>query len=249
MTNIKLIALDMDGTLLDKEDKISSRNKQAIKQAQEQGVTVVLSTGRFLKTCFPYAEELGLSSYLVTSNGGQIWTMDQELVEEHILETKSIEKMYAIGKEADIAMWLVSAEDVYHNELPEDYQTREWLKFGCVTDDLAKLDSVVAQVAKIGDLEITNSMPNNMEVNPIGVNKANALKTVCKKLGITMDQVLAAGDSLNDIKMIEQAGLGVAMGNAQDAVKQAADFVTEDHDQDGVAKAIAHYVLQEVRQN
>lgn len=248
MTNIKLIALDMDGTLLDKTNKISSRNKRAIEQAQEQGVAVVLSTGRFLKTCLPFAKELDLNSYLVTCNGGQIWTMDMELVEEHVMETKSIEKMYEIGKEADAAMWLVSEKDVYHDELPEDYQTQRWLKFGCVTDDLAKLDSMVDQVAKIGDLEITNSMPNNMEVNPIGVNKANALKSVCKELGITMDQVLAAGDSLNDIKMIEQAGIGVAMGNAQDAVKRAADYVTDDHNQDGVGKAIEHFVLEEIRQ-
>ncbi|MDY0405061.1 Cof-type HAD-IIB family hydrolase [Virgibacillus sp. 179-BFC.A HS] len=244
MAEIKLIALDMDGTLLNSENRISEQNKRTIKQAMEQNVHVVLSTGRWLGTCYPYAEELRLQSYLITSNGGQIFTMEKELVEEHLLETESLEKMYRIGEAAGADMWLVSTKGIYRDGLPVNFKEQKWLKFGCVSDDLVKMDHVVEEVSKIGNLELTNSMPNNLEVNPIGVNKANALRTICKKLGITMENVLAAGDSLNDIKMIEQAGVGVAMGNAQNAVKKVADYVTADHNDDGVAKAIERFVLQ-----
>ncbi|HLR52116.1 MAG TPA: HAD-IIB family hydrolase, partial [Candidatus Avamphibacillus sp.] len=117
-------------------------------------------------------------------------------------------------------------------------------KFGCETKDKNKLDAIIEEISYIGGIEMTNSLPTNIEVNPEGVNKANALKTVCKKLGITMDNVLACGDSINDIKMIQEAGVGVAVGNAQQAIKNVADFVTETNNNDGVAKAIEKYVLQ-----
>ncbi|WP_284139235.1 MULTISPECIES: Cof-type HAD-IIB family hydrolase [unclassified Virgibacillus] len=243
MGQIKLIALDMDGTLLNKDDMITDYTREVLSQAMDKGVHVVLSTGRWLESCYPYAEALGLTSYLVTSNGGQIWTVKKELIEEHLLETAKLEKMYHLGKEIGLDMWMVSTKGVYRDRLPDDYLEQDWLKLGCDTFDKQKLEEMMKELSYIDGLELTNSLPTNVEVNPKGVNKANALKTVCEKIGITMDNVFAAGDSLNDIKMIQQAGIGVAMGNAQEAIKKAADFVTDTNNNDGVAKAVKRFVL------
>src|SRR5690625_6048683 len=110
-------------------------------------------------------------------------------------------------------VWMVSSENVYINERPKDFYQENWLKFGCQIGHPEKLNKIQRELSQYSDrLELTNSALDNMEVNPIGVHKASALEKVCKKLGITMDQVLAAGDSLNDQKMLEAAGIGVAMG-------------------------------------
>jgi len=243
MSNIKLIALDMDGTLLTTQEKITEYTKNVIAEALKKDVHVVLSTGRWLKSCYSYAEELKLTSYLVTCNGGQIWTVDQELLEEHLFPQEKVKNMWYLAKKYDVFTWLVSTDDIFYNQEPNDFHKYKWLKFGCETKDKHKLDKIVEELSYIDGLELTNSLPTNIEVNPKGVNKASALKKVCNKIGITMDQVLACGDSLNDIKMIQEAGVGVAVGNAQTAIKKVADYVTDTNDNDGVAKAIEKFVL------
>ncbi|MBS4161556.1 HAD-IIB family hydrolase, partial [Klebsiella pneumoniae] len=102
---------------------------------------------------------------------------------------------------------------------------------------------VLEALKKNKELEVTNSSPTNIEVNAIGINKAAALAKVSERLGFTMENVMAVGDSLNDIAMIKEAGLGVAMGNGQDIVKETADWITDTNNENGVAKAIRHWVL------
>ncbi|WP_106496612.1 Cof-type HAD-IIB family hydrolase [Lentibacillus sp. Marseille-P4043] len=240
---IKLVALDMDGTLLTSEHKITDQTRQVIKKALANDVHVVLSTGRWLGSCKPFADSLNLSSYLVTVNGGEIWTVHNELLERHLIDAKLMEMMWELGAENELASWMVSTDNVWYDARPENFYDHEWLKIGFDSHDKAKLDSLVKKLSHHEELELTNSMPTNVEINPIGVNKANALASVCERIGITMDNVMAVGDSLNDIKMIQQAGIGVAMGNAQEAVKQAAYFVTDTNNQDGVANAIRRFVL------
>ncbi|HLR03962.1 MAG TPA: Cof-type HAD-IIB family hydrolase [Virgibacillus sp.] len=243
MKDIKLVALDMDGTLLNSSEEISDKTKAVIKSALDKNIHVVLSTGRSLTTSFPYGQELNLTSYIITCNGGEIWTMEKELVEQNLMEAKLIEKLWYLCQEQDVTTWMVSTDNIYRNSRPDDFYIHKWLKFGCHTLDQQKLDDILKELSYMGDVEITNSLPNNMEVNPKGVHKANGLKTVCQKLGLTMDEVLAAGDSLNDMKMIQEAGIGVAMGNAQEAIKKAADVITDTNDENGVARVIEQYVL------
>ncbi|MFC2947284.1 Cof-type HAD-IIB family hydrolase [Virgibacillus sediminis] len=243
MPDIKLIALDMDGTLLTHEQEVTDPVKQAIQKALEKDIHVVLSTGRGLTTCYPYAEPLKLQSYLITANGGQVWTVEKELLQQHLLESKKIEKMWEIGESLNLDMWMLSTERVFRAERPDNFHDYEWLKFGCNSFDEATLDKMVKELSFMDGLEMTNSLPTNIEVNPQGVSKANALQFVCGEIGIEMGNVLAVGDSLNDIKMIQEAGIGVAMGNAQEAIKKAADFVTDTNENDGVAKAIEKFAL------
>lgn len=244
MADIKLIALDMDGTLLNSNHMVDNRTKEAIQKAMDQGVHVVLSTGRSIQTCYSYAEELGLTSYLVTCNGGEVWTMKKELLERHILETDIVEKLWNLGSGLGVYMWMIATERFFSGERPKDFYDYTWLKFGMDSEDTDKLDQAVKELSYFADLEITNSIPTNIEINPKGVSKASALNHVCQKIGITMDEVMACGDSLNDMKMIQEAGVGVAMGNAQEAIKKVANHITDTNNNFGVAKAIEHFVLR-----
>ena len=240
----KLIALDMDGTLLNNQQEISTENREAITKAQEQGVHVVLSTGRSLLTCREYAQSLQLSSYLITVNGSEIWDESGELVERKLIDASSIEKMWNLTQQHKLNFWAVTTDKVWRDEFPEDIASQEWLKFGYDIPDDALREEVLKQIAGISDFEISNSSLTNLEINALGINKAKGIMTVCERLGITMDEVIAMGDSLNDMAMIEAAGCGIAMGNAQEAVKEAADWVTDTNVNNGVAKAISHWVLK-----
>ncbi|MDO6849567.1 Cof-type HAD-IIB family hydrolase [Priestia megaterium] len=240
----KLIALDMDGTLLNNQQEISKENREAISKAQEQGVHVVLSTGRSLLTCREYAQSLQLSSYLITVNGSEIWDESGELVERKLIDASSIEKMWNLTQEHKLNFWAVTTDKVWRDEFPEDIASQEWLKFGYDIPDDALREEVLKQIAGISDFEISNSSLTNLEINALGINKAKGIMTVCERLGISMNEVIAMGDSLNDMAMIEAAGCGIAMGNAQEAVKEAADWVTDTNVNNGVAKAISHWVLK-----
>ncbi|SFD37415.1 hypothetical protein SAMN05428981_101111 [Bacillus sp. OV194] len=240
---IKLIALDMDGTLLNEQLEISEGNRQAIREAQAKGVHVVLSTGRSLLTCRDYAKSLELNSYLVTVNGSEVWDSKGSLVERTLLHNDHIEAMMELTKKHGAQFWAVSTDKVWRENFPENCAEMEWLKFGFNIADNEVRKLVLEELSKNKELEISNSSLTNIEVNAVGINKARALNRVCQELGITMDHVIAMGDSLNDIAMITEAGVGVAMGNAQDVVKQAADWVTGTNVEDGVAQAIRHWVL------
>ena len=128
--------------------------------------------------------------------------------------------------------------------MPEDVSKSERLKFGFHIEDNQIREKVLKSLKEKNCFEISNSSPVNIEVNALGINKAKGLKKVCELLHISMDQVMAAGDSLNDISMIKEAGIGVAMGNAQDIVKETADVVTLANNENGVAYAIRKWALK-----
>ncbi|HLR70392.1 MAG TPA: Cof-type HAD-IIB family hydrolase [Pseudogracilibacillus sp.] len=246
MTNIKLIALDMDGTLLNDDGIVTSYTSHVIQRALQQEIQVVLSTGRPLPLCETYAEELQLTSYIITSNGAEIWTAKHELIEKHVLDAEKINALWEIGNKRRLHMWLVATDKVFRNaERPGNFTDYEWLKIGYGNLTETTKRELLQELNKKKDLEITNSSLTNIEINKEGVNKASALRSICNEIGITMDEVMAVGDSLNDLKMIEQAGLGIAVKNAQQLIREAADFVTATNNDDGVAKAIEKFVLAE----
>lgn len=241
--DIKLIALDMDGTLLNEKEEISEGNYKAIQEAQAKGVHVVLSTGRSILTCGKYAESLNLSSYLVTVNGSEIWDCSGNLHERNILHAEYIQMMWEWANQNKTYYWAVVTDKVWRNQMPDDIFAHTWLKFGFDFSDDSVRETILQRLLSNQQLEVSNSSPTNIEINAVGVNKANGLLHVCERLGISMDEVIAMGDSLNDIEMIKAVGCGVAMGNAQNEVKKAADWITDTNEEDGVAKAIRYWVL------
>ncbi|PLT35087.1 Cof-type HAD-IIB family hydrolase [Bacillus sp. V5-8f] len=240
---IKLIALDMDGTLLNEDGKVTEGNRAAIKEAEEKGVKVVLSTGRAYATCNEIAKSLALSSYLITVNGSEIFDPNGDLVERNIISHELIEWMWNLTQKYKTGFWATSTDKVWRGEMPEDIRSYQWLKFGFnIAEDKIR-DKIFSLLKETGKLEISNSSPTNIEANALGINKAKAIEKVCSFLGFGMENVMAVGDSLNDIAMIKESGLGIAMGNAQEIVKETADWITDTNQNDGVAKAIRKLVL------
>lgn len=244
MTSIKLIALDMDGTLLNDDGMITPYTQKVIEEVQEQGITVVLSTGRPLSMCTSFADQLSLNSYIITANGAEIWTADEQLLERHTMEAKKIKELWNIGHEQRVHMWLVATDAIFIDDaVPEDFSKYEWLKIGFGRLSLSEKELLWQSIKHDKSLEISNSSPRNIEVTKTGVHKANAIQSLCTRLEINMEEVMAIGDSLNDLKMIEQVGIEIAMKNAQQKVLEAADYITATNNEDGVAKAIEKFVL------
>lgn len=244
MGQYKLIALDMDGTLLNPDRRITEQTKLWIRRADEAGVTVCMATGRGRALILPFMRELGLRTPFIAANGSEVWRNPDELESRRLLDPDSVEFMYNLSQKYDVWFWAHSVGSEYNSHhWVGNVHNDEWLKFGYYTENDVILSKLLEELRARGGLELSNSDPSNIEVNPAGVHKAYGLRRICELIGCTMEQVVAMGDSLNDIEMIRQAGLGVAMGNAQQEVKAVADVVTETNENDGVAAAIRQYVL------
>jgi 5-amino-6-(5-phospho-D-ribitylamino)uracil phosphatase len=243
----RMLALDMDGTLLNEEKEISEENRKWLAEAARAGVTVMFSTGRGRQSAMPYAEQLGLTSPMVLVNGSEVWKSPDELSKRTLMPVEWIRTMRQMALDYDVWYWAYAVEGIFNREnwpaAAETESAMGWLKFGFYSENLAKLPEIRRILEGWGTLEITNSHPFNLELNPKGISKASGLRDVCGMLGIEMSQVIAMGDSFNDLSMLREAGLGVAMGNAQDEVKAEADAVTSSNDEDGVARVIREYIF------
>lgn len=245
MNTYKLVALDMDGTVLDDKQQISQTNQLWIQRALDAGIIVMFATGRAMDTVKPYMLELNMNTPTITVNGGDIWENPNTLLKRHQMEYQWIEQLHQLAVQYDTWFWAYSSEGLYNKEnwIP-NLENMEWLKFGYYTEDDQVRNRILKTISAWNVLEVTNSHPYNIEINPKGVNKATALHEVCRMLNINMSEVVAMGDSLNDIAMIREAGLGVAMGNAQEEVKKASNLITSTNTEDGVAQVIKDYVLR-----
>ncbi|WP_019635890.1 Cof-type HAD-IIB family hydrolase [Paenibacillus fonticola] len=243
----KLLALDMDGTLLTSNHDISPKTEEWLRKAMAAGVHVCLSTGRSYDEAVSYGEQLGLETPMITVNGSEVWRTPHELYHRELFDKKLIGQMYEIAREKDVYFWAYAVEGVYREDNwdPSLLDRNQWLKFGFTTKDDELRHAINIELQNLQGLEITNSSPYNFEINPQGVNKATGAAHVCELLGIQMSEVVAVGDSLNDLAAIQAAGLGVAMGNAQIAVKENADVVTASNNDDGIALIIRDYILTE----
>jgi Cof subfamily protein (haloacid dehalogenase superfamily) len=246
MSTYKLLALDMDGTLLDDEQKVSSENKKWIKKALDAGIIVMFATGRGFQSISPYIKELEFNTPIVAVNGSEVWATPETLLSRHTIDQATIGKLHELAVKYDSWFWAYAVEGIFNIENWTDERASEaWLKFGYYMEDQQVREAIRKEVETWETLEITNSHPNNLELNPLGVSKASGLEEICKLTGIEMHEVVAMGDSLNDLFMIQEAGLGFAMGNAQEAVKLAADFIAPKNTENGVAYVIEHYLLNQ----
>lgn len=245
MSKIKLVTLDMDGTLLQDDQEVSTYTKEVINQALDQGVQVVLCTGRPLPMCYDYSVDLALDSYIVTNNGAEIWEVDKELLERHTFPAEKVEALWKLGNDKNLHMWTVATDELFHNSTrPDNFSNHEWLKIGFGRLDELTRNELFRKLQEDPTIEVTNSSPNNIEVNHKGVNKVHAVERLCQLSNITMDEVMAVGDSMNDYKMLEQVGLGVAVANGQQEILNVADVITASNNDHGVGKAIEKYVLK-----
>jgi HAD superfamily hydrolase (TIGR01484 family) len=241
----KLIALDLDGTLLHR-GQVSEENAKWIRTALEIGAYVVLATGRPIREVAPIVEALHLKHPLVVNNGSEVWKSPDELHVRHVIDSIWIKRILELIKKYDkeVSGWAHTVGNTINlTNVPDHLDSFLWLQLAVCSDDPMCLLKIREEVQTWDVLEISNSHITNIEFNPYGVNKATGLHEVCNYLGVSMSEVIAIGDSLNDISMIQEAGLGVAMGNAQEQVKMAAKFIAPSNDHDGVAEVIKTYIL------
>ncbi|HFH9837402.1 TPA: Cof-type HAD-IIB family hydrolase [Streptococcus suis] len=267
---IKLIALDLDGTLLTSQKTISDKNKAALQAARDKGVYVVLTTGRPLQAIGTFLEELDLlgeEQYSITFNGGLVQENTGRILDKIGFTIEDVRAIRRVTNELDLPLDILYGGDVYSlpaaheslyltanpllnrikitdEELPEDFVYNKAVS--AVNADF--LDGQIPKIpAELYErFEIFKSRDILLEWSPKGVHKANGLKKLIGHLGIDRSEVMACGDEGNDLSMIEWAGLGVAMANATDEIKSAAKLVLpKTNDEDGIAWAIERYVLNE----
>lgn len=269
MTEVKLLALDLDGTLLTSDKTISAVNKTALAKARSQGVKIVLTTGRPLAAIEDFLLDLDLiaeDEYAITFNGGLIQRNTGEILDQVVFGYDQVADIYQLTQKLGIPLDIVDGGDVYAlkssskslyptcnpmlNHIPTDFASISADKVfnkGISSFDAEVLDASLAKIpASYHErYEIFKSRSIILEWSPKGVHKANGLRSLTKLLGLTSAQVMACGDEANDLSMIEWAGYSVAMANATEDIKAAANIISPlTNDQDGVAWAVENYVLR-----
>lgn len=270
----KLLVLDVDGTLLNDEREISKRTLAALLKVQQMGVRIVLASGRPTYGLMPLAKTLELDNYggfVLSYNGCQIIKAQngEILFERRInpemlpyLEKKARKNGFAIFTYHDDTLITDSPDNEYiKNEAllnnlkiirEDEFSTAiDFAPCKCmlVSDKEKALIGLEQHWEKrlAGTLDAFRSEPYFLEVVPCGVNKANTLGALLEHLGVTREEVIAVGDGVCDVTMLQLAGMGVAMGHSQDSVKVCADYVTASNEEDGVALAVEKLILAEVR--
>ena len=279
MKDIKLVALDLDGTLFDNSSRISERNLAAIRSITDKGIHVVISTGRpFEGIPFDQIKGTGIN-YAITANGSGIYeistgkclyenAMDEELVTPilNFLLTRDIHMDAFIGGKgytpvqcvetaqkltvpSSIKNYIITTRTrldnilqfIHENQLKVQKMT---LNFYPAADGTL-IDRETVRKFLVSNPSITTVCGgyNNLEFTRADANKGVGLQKLAEILGVDPDATMAIGDTENDLAIIEAAGIGVAMGNATDAVKARADYVTTTNTKDGVAAAIEHFIL------
>lgn len=279
MKDIKLVALDLDGTLFDNSSRISERNLTAIRSITDKGIHVVISTGRpFEGIPFDQIKGTGIN-YAITANGSGIYeistgkclyenAMDEELVTPilNFLLTRDIHMDAFIGGKgytpvqcvetaqkltvpSSIKNYIITTRTrlnnilqfIHENQLKVQKMT---LNFYPAADGTL-IDRETVRKFLVSNPSITTVCGgyNNLEFTRADANKGVGLRKLAEILGVNPDATMAIGDTENDLAIIEAAGIGVAMGNATDAVKARADYVTTTNTKDGVAAAIEHFIL------
>lgn len=263
----KMIVLDMDDTLLCNEHKISERNKKAILKAQENGVYVVLASGRPTGAMVEYAKELQMDkfeSYIISYNGGEIIACkDNKLIFEQALTMEEIHDLYDFSREHKVQIITYHNNEIISEDSSEyiDVEVnitkmkhnkvssfKEYMTTGAIKCIMLEEPSYLKEVEKKlkaikTDKSVAISKPFFLEVMPQGIDKGQTLDRLVKQLGIKQEEVMAVGNAHNDLSMIEYAGLGVWVANVDKELIPLGDAIVASNLDDGVAEAIEKFVL------
>ena len=259
MSDIKVLALDLDGTLTNDQKLVTPRTRAALDAAIEKGVTIVLASGRPTAGIQPLAEELGLE--IVDCRTG-------ETLVEKTLDPALVPELCDFAAAQDIAILTYNREGIVCERDKDEWANKEcfttklpmihvddlasYVNYPVckmlITLDPARRDAVCAagQQQFAGRADLYPSSPFFIEAVPLGVAKDRSLAALLERMGLTRENLMACGDGLNDRSMIAYAGVGVAMQNAEQPVKDCADYVTTaDNNHDGVAEAVEKFILRE----
>ena len=272
----KLLFLDLDGTLLNDQKQITSGNRIALEQALNNGHGVIITTGRPLRSAMAQARQLGLDRpgcHLIAYNGAVIydWSLEQQIYRR----TFPVELVCRVFEEINgrnlhiqtYDTWNVLVEQRCEDAALRTYCGRTempWKVIGSIHRDLQEapvkmllielenpkpLLDVADWVQKnlAGEADCFFSCDEYLEIVPSGINKGEAVRMLCHLTGVPLEQAVAVGDAANDLPMIRTAGVGVAMANATEEVRRAADYITtNDNNHDGIAEVVKHFLGQPV---
>jgi Cof subfamily protein (haloacid dehalogenase superfamily) len=276
VSDIRLVATDLDGTLFDREHRIPEDNRRALERCAAKGVEIVVATGRALSTVPAEARSLAGVRYLVCANGANIYdNATEELLYAKYLSREAMESVRDLMENAAIMKEVFWEGDPYTSRSAYDDLARfgvpDWFRDYVLTtripvDDLAaftrehieQIENINVNYANyhIRDFivdrlkrddgrlyTLTASLPFNIEIGGMGVDKAGAIAQVAEWLGVAREQCLCVGDNSNDVSMIKWAGVGVAVSDGVPAALEAADYVTAPSAESGVARALEHFGL------
>ena len=270
---IRIILLDLDGTLLTHDKQLSPGNRAALERAAAMGIWIVPSTGRFYQGMPAVVRELPFVRYAVTINGAQVYDGKEDAVLRRAeiapaAAERVFDRLDALPVIYDCFLDGWGYMDARHyaqidrfiadprvNRMVKDLrrpvedfrafirrENRPLQKIQMFFRDLDRRREALEVLPRdLPDMAVTSSIPNNIEINDSAATKGEGLRFLCRRLGVDIRDTMAFGDGSNDMTMIRAAGIGVAMANADPALRAAADFVTDTNDADGVAKAIARF--------
>ena len=260
----RLLVLDLDGTLTNSKKEISDTNRQTLIRLQQSGVKLVLASGRPTYGIAPLAETLQLKQYggfILSYNGGEIieWSTGRILY-KNLLPDDVLPLLYHTCENDGLTILTYDGPCILTENATDEYVLKEAflnkmqirrvdnfleaapvpLPKCLIVGDPNRLMQTEASLSQRlqGIISVYRSEPYFLEVVPLGIDKARSLAVLLEQLGLTREEMVAMGDGYNDRSMIEFAGMGVAMANAQEPVKQVADYITLSNDQDGVAVAV-----------
>ncbi len=267
----KVLVLDIDGTLTNSKKEISENTKRGIQVVLEHGHKVILASGRPTPGMRRYEQELELEKYggyLLSFNGGRIIECRTgEIVYQRTLPLAIIPGLYAFAKQNGCGLVTYFGDNIISAFEPDEYVELEsrindmpiivvrdfkhYVDFEinkCLmtapVDKAPEFEKILAE--KYGDMvSVYRSEPFFIEIMPKNVDKATSLDRMLQTVGLTRENAICCGDGFNDISMIQYAGTGVAMGNAQPAVKEVADYITGTNDEDGLVQVIEEFVMGE----
>ena len=269
----KLVAIDLDGTLVTDEKELTKKTVEVIKEASKKGVKIMISSGRSFYRLERFIDALDLrkeNQCTICFNGGMIVeNKTKEMLYSKNLNAEEVEELIQLGKALRLPIMIYSRDTHYVETIPEVVQKNtknlkgmnlkvvnfnqinfnkpeNYIYKVCFIDKPEKIIEKRKQISEeiLKKYEITSSVPEYLEIVKKGIKKSEAIKVVMEKYDIKQDEVMAIGDGENDIEMLDFAGLGIAMENAKEEVKRFANDVTTSNNHDGVANAIEKYILR-----
>lgn len=267
--NYRMIVLDLDGTLTNRNKEITPKTKEALFELKRQGGMIVLASGRPTYGIMPLARELELDKtggYILSFNGGRIIDCSTgQTVFAKELPVESNETIIRLSKEHGVNLLTYEEDLIITPDASDQYVKKEaainklqvkeikdmeaYVKFPVVKflmlgeGDLLQMVEPKVKAFLGDEYSVYRSEPFFLEILPKGIDKAASLERLLARLGMSREEMIACGDGYNDLSMIEYAGLGVAMENAVTTVKEAADYVTLSNNADGIAHVVEKYML------
>lgn len=269
-----MIASDVDRTLLRTDGTLAPETVEAVRAAQSAGILFTICTGRFPEYGSLLLRNEGIVCPIIGCNGGVLWDGETKtFMAEHALRSEDALEIHRILQEIGAPYYvfgrsLLASSDAEHRhpsqrryggQMENGYGMRYPLGLQAVAEAVRQpvnkilvyhfnettREKLIAELSRIDGIAWTSSGPDNIEIMPKGINKGSGVAEMAAIYGISLENVMTAGDYENDIPMLSAAGWGVAMGNAPDHVKAQANCVTDTNDENGLAKAIWKYALQE----